>query len=152
VEISIRNNDQGDIIAKVERAKDGPSGVEIYSRLEPVDTGRVDRNGKPITSVIVVPLDAANIPAKPQKKTRSKALDLVMKIITDFATEKARPFADGPEVPCANTEAVRIEFHKRWVGEPDAKRQAWGRAINSHRNIGQRDGKCWIIISATNRP
>lgn len=75
----------------------------------------------------------------------SKSLDLVMKIIADFATEKARPFADGPEVACADTEAVRLEFHKRWAGDADAKRQAWARAIHSHQHVGQRDGKCWII-------
>lgn len=145
VEVSIRNNDRGDIIAKIEAAKDGPSGIEIHSFLHPVDTGRFDKNGKPIISMVVLPVEGASIAAKPRKQIKSKSLNLAVKIITDFATEPSQPFSDGPVIQCADTEAVRTEFYRQWVGDQDAKKHAWNRAINTKEVIGQRDGKCWTI-------
>lgn len=70
---------------------------------------------------------------------------LVIDIIREKATETVRPFNDNLQVKATSIEAVRTEFYRRYVAEPAAKRQAFHRAINDRKFIGQRDGKCWLV-------
>lgn len=74
----------GNIITKLEWAKDGPEGDEMYSKLETMDVG-IDEDGETITSCVIVPVEK-----EPSEKRKFKvggqakiALDLLGKAITD---------------------------------------------------------------------
>ena len=84
-QIAVKRDVSGAIVAKLEWAKDGPEGDEIFSRLEPVEVG-TDEDGETITSCILVP-------AEKETKTGTKrdnltgqakvALDLLERAIVD---------------------------------------------------------------------
>lgn len=58
VEISVRNDANGVVIASVESAEDMADGLKIYSRLDPVALG-VDQDGDQQYSCVAMPLDDA---------------------------------------------------------------------------------------------
>lgn len=55
VQISVKSDDAGDIVATVDFAKDSQSGLQILSRLQAVDVGK-DEDGDEMTSCVVVPV------------------------------------------------------------------------------------------------
>jgi hypothetical protein len=55
VQIAVKRDEADNIVATVEFAKDGPSGLEIVSRLVPADIGQ-DEDGDVITSCVVEPV------------------------------------------------------------------------------------------------
>ncbi len=83
VQIAVKRDDAGTITAKVERAKDGPEGDEICSRLEAMEVG-VDEDGTPITSCVIVPADKeAGTPQRKVSGQAKVALDLLGRAIVD---------------------------------------------------------------------
>jgi hypothetical protein len=71
VQIAVRKSDDGVVSINVERAKDIEEGAEIHSRLEVVEVG-TDPDGDPITSLIVVPTDAAPVVSRGPKLTKNQ--------------------------------------------------------------------------------
>jgi hypothetical protein len=61
-QIAIKRDSSDNIIATLEWMKDGPEGKVLVSRLESVDLG-VDADGDPMTSCVIVPVDATPKPA-----------------------------------------------------------------------------------------
>ena len=57
VQLAIKRDAAGNILVTVEHMKDGPEGDVVASRLEKVELG-TDEDGDPITSCVVVPVDA----------------------------------------------------------------------------------------------
>ncbi len=125
--------------ATVTKANDSEQGEQVAFTLKSVTIGP-----EGTTAPVVVPVEnAPKATAKP-KKTASKAITLTVDIINEVAHATLRPFNDNLTVRAANIETVREEFYRRYVAEPDAKRQAWHRAINDRTFVGHRDGKCWL--------
>jgi hypothetical protein len=129
--------------ATVTKANDSEEGEQVTFTLASV-TINLDED---TTAPVVVPVtDAPAAKPKAAKSIRAST-KLAIDIIREFAHESVRPWNDGPQVQAANVEAVRIEFDRRYVGEPATKRQAWRRAMNDRQFIAQRDGKCWLVMS-----
>ena len=57
-QIAVKRDHTGTICTTLEWMKDGPEGVEVYSRLEPVEVG-ADDDGDVISSCVVVEADPA---------------------------------------------------------------------------------------------
>jgi AAA domain len=67
-QIAVKRDASDNIVATLQWMKDGPEGAVIVSRLESVELG-TDADGDPITSCIVVPVDA-----QPNKSTNEPKL------------------------------------------------------------------------------
>jgi hypothetical protein len=153
VEISIRHNDQGDIIARVERAKDGPSGIEVYSRLLPVDTGKADKNGKPIISMVVVPSDT--IPTKTGVSTAktTPAAEVALQALIEAVSEMGQPAPASNHIP-QSVKVVTVADWRRYAyqagistGGERARQKAFERAsewLNGKKRVGVWNEFVWI--------
>jgi hypothetical protein len=71
VQLAVKKDDDGIVVVTVERAKDLEEGAEIYSRLEPETVG-IDPDGDEITSLVVVPTEAAPITSRGPKLTKNQ--------------------------------------------------------------------------------
>jgi hypothetical protein len=71
VQLAVKKSDDGIVTVTVERAKDLEEGAEIYSRLESVVVG-VDPDGDELTSLVVVPTEAAPIASSGPKLTKNQ--------------------------------------------------------------------------------
>lgn len=60
VQLAVKKSEDGVVTVTLERAKDLEEGAEIFSKLEQVEVG-IDPDGDPITSLVVVPSEAAPI-------------------------------------------------------------------------------------------
>jgi DNA polymerase len=69
-QISVKRDELGNILVKVELMKDGEEGTELASRLEVVEVG-INDEGDPITSCVIVPVDMPEASA-PKRKLSSK--------------------------------------------------------------------------------
>lgn len=83
-EIAVTRDAASNIIATVERMKDGPEGAEIASRLDQMEVG-TDEDGEAITSCIVVPVEGeiAKAPGKPPSPKQRLALDCLSDLAMD---------------------------------------------------------------------
>jgi hypothetical protein len=126
VQISIKRDADGNIIAEVEYAKDMPQGAIIGSRLNVVELGE-DQDGDQMTSCVVVP---AQVIAQPEPTRRAETK--VIKTFRDALTEALdshgvtiRVRGDGPQVRAVDVQKVREEFGRRHAtGESDQKKRA----------------------------
>jgi hypothetical protein len=126
--------------ATVTKANDSEEGEQVTFTLASVT---INPNEGTTAPVVVSVTDAPAAKPKAAKSIRAStklAIDIIQ-----FAHETIRPWNDNLQVQAANVEAVRIEFDRRYVGEPAAKRQAWRRAMNDRQFIAHRDGKCWPV-------
>jgi hypothetical protein len=139
-QIAVTRDGDNNIVATVERMKDGPEGAVVASRLEQVDID-VDEDGEPITSCIVVPADAA---APRRSKVRVPgsakiALDLLQRAIAD----SPEPAPASNHIPPGSV-TTTVSLWRRYCyegtitesDERDAKRQAFNRASKSLQSLG----------------
>jgi AAA domain len=92
VQISVQRDKSGNVVAKVECAKDIPDGTVIVSRLEVVELG-LDQDGDQITSCVIVPTDEAPSATTRRKLTNKQKLamealtECVLKCVTQSGIE-----------------------------------------------------------------
>jgi hypothetical protein len=120
-QIAVKRDADSQVVVKVDYMKDGPEGDDIFSRLEVVEVG-TDQDGDPITSCIIVPVDAgATTTQKPligQTKTAHEALIAVVDKRQIFV-ETRHQTGHLPDVP---VDAWRDEFYARQIDGRDTKR------------------------------
>jgi hypothetical protein len=126
VQISVKKDADGNIIATVEFAKDMVEGTVVGSRLEVVSLG-ADQDGDPITSCAVVPVQVSTAP-EPKKKPKETKIVRTFRVAfaeaLDNFGETIRVCGDGPEVKAVNLQKVREEFKRRYItGESDPEKQ-----------------------------
>ncbi|RBP18158.1 AAA domain-containing protein [Roseiarcus fermentans] len=133
VQISVKRDAAGNIVATVEYAKDGETGLVIVSRLKPVVVGTDEDDGEPITSCVVEPVEEATAgdEQRPQTRAWPKSLAIFERAL-DFALcstpETIYPYPNGPAVRGVKREFVRHEFLKTYPADsPKAKGVAFGR-------------------------
>jgi hypothetical protein len=142
--IAVKRDAADNIVSTVEDTKDGVKGLEIVSRLVPVELGP-DDDGDEMTSCVIEPVEGS----APKREKWPKAL-VIFKRTFDAAPgsvgRKMFPFADGPEVLAVTREAVRAEFMKAYPADnPKAKaeafrrceRDALARGLMASRSLGQ---------------
>jgi hypothetical protein len=120
VQIAVRRDADGNVIAELELAKDGETGLVFVSRLEKIEIGR-DEDGDPVTSCVVWEVTGATAKVaakKPGKGRRSDDVEKVKRALMDAyerladAVEKTPGF-DGQPVLKVKIRAIRDEVRSR---------------------------------------
>jgi hypothetical protein len=139
VQIAVRRDDDNNVVAVLELAKDSEVGTTFLSRLKPVPIF-TDQDGDPVTSCVIEEVDEeADEPASGGKaKKWPKHLTVFKRALleaVDSAGKMSRPLPDMPEVKVVDREAVRTVFHKLYVPASDGgKRKDGGDNITKARN------------------
>jgi hypothetical protein len=135
VQIAVRRDDDDNVVAELELAKDGETGLVFVSRLETFEIGR-DADGDPVTSCVVREIKDAGAKTsakKPAKGKRSDDVEKVKRAIKDAyerladAVEKTPGF-DGKPVLKVKVDALRDEVKSRGFLETDEKGALTGNA------------------------
>src|SRR5262249_15592992 len=98
VQIAVKRDTAGHIIAEVEAMKDGAEGAIFTSALKLVEVGTTDK-GKPITSCAIIPVEG-EAAAKVKGPRLPAAAKLQLEQLQD-------PIADTGEVPPASNNIPR---------------------------------------------
>jgi AAA domain len=136
-QLAVKRDATNNILVEVELMKDGAQGDIIASRLEVVTVG-ADVDGDPITSCIVVELDAAAAQRASRSGQRgwpNGSLRFVRNAINAALIDHGISHTvrgDGPQVRAVPVSAARAEHKRAYVsnGDGDAaanERQAWRR-------------------------
>jgi len=154
VQIAVKKDGAGNVIATVELAKDMAEGATFASRLEVVELG-IDQDGDPITSCAVMPVDDI-IVAKPMQKGQSmtKAAKIAHKALKLAITAHGVVPPADDHIP-AFTKTVTIEEWREHAyklgistGEDRAQRKAFQTATTSligGGHAGVWDGQAWPL-------
>jgi hypothetical protein len=164
VQIAVKRDLANNVITTVEWAKDGPTSLEIVSRLVEVNLG-VDEDGDPITSLAIEEVEgertriAANKPGKGHR--RSEEVDKISRALADayhrLADGLARvPGFDNKPVLKVEVDKLREEVRSRGFLETDddgaitgAARKHFQRAktdLIMSNFFAEKDGKLWQIV------
>jgi len=119
VQISVKRDASDNIVATVENAKDGAVGLEIVSRLVPVEIG-VDDDSDPVLSCVIEPVDglAATTTPGPKKSAARSEID-VLKVELLAAYDRladglpTSPGFDGAAVRKLSVDKLRDELKSR---------------------------------------
>jgi AAA domain-containing protein len=123
IQIAVRRDADDNIVAELELAKDGETGLTFLSRLKVVEIG-FDQDGDPITSCIIEPVEASEAVTAGARKAWSKSLVIFKRALDSAlcdAGKLTRPRGDMPEVRAVDQEAVRTEFHRLYLTRGDEK-------------------------------
>ena len=150
-QLAVKRDGAGNIEVKVERMKDGPEGGVIYSRLEAVEVG-VDEDGEPITSCVVIPVDASAARPTATRKLSDRqrlALDALSNCILDRGEPSPETFKLHGNIKVVKVLDWREEMFARGVLDGQAKnpREDFRRvkaALQARHLIGERDGSVWL--------
>jgi hypothetical protein len=155
-QLAVKRDSAGNVVVTVEWMKDGPEGETIVSRLEPVEVG-IDRDGDPITSCIITPVDGAA--ARPSiNRKLSPRQQLALEILANCAADRGTPPPESFGLPAGllaiEVNEWRDELYSRGVLDPDAKspREEFRRVKNSlqaRKLIAERDGLLWRAVIDT---
>ena len=149
-QLAVNRNTSGLVTVTVEWMKDGPEGDQINSRLEAVEVG-TDDDGDPITSCVVVPVEAqSQAPNKPLTGHTKTAYDALIAVIDQRQTPSESD--DSEHVPMnVPVDVWREEFYARQIDGRDMKRdtlkkrfQRAAETLQASGKAGFRDGEAWI--------
>jgi len=127
-QIAIRRDDSGLITATVEWLKDGAEGAQVQSRLAVVELD-IDEDGEPITSCVIEPTEDGGPAAKPKKRKRPiavdvlRALDFLRDAIADEGMLVNKP--GMPKVRATTIELWRARLRQRGLYDGDDKDRQW---------------------------
>jgi len=134
-QIAVTRDTSDNIIATVERMKDGPEGDTIASRLEQVEVG-IDEDGDLITSCIVVPVEGkAAIPSR-KALTLPKSAKIALQAIQEAVEEAGESPTASNHIP-GSVRVVTVDMwrqyaYQRGISAADAgeraRQQAFKRA------------------------
>jgi AAA domain len=120
VQIAVSRDAEDNVVAELELAKDGETGLVFVSRLENMEIGR-DRDGDPIASCVVREVNSNASTAAKKPGSKSKRTDEAAKLKRAIAdayerladvVEKVPGFGDQP-VKKVSIEAIRDEVKSR---------------------------------------
>jgi hypothetical protein len=125
-QIAVTRDANDNIIAHVERMKDGPEGATIVSRLEQIDVG-LDEDGEPVTSCIVIPVEGKPVPDT-RPKTLPKSAKIALRALEEALAEAGEPAPASNHIP-PDTRVVSLDLwrqyaYRRGVSAADAKPRA----------------------------
>ncbi len=154
-QLSVARDTAENIVVTVECAKDGPQGDTVVSRLEAVEVG-IDDDGEPITSCVVVPVEASVQPA-PKQRLRSKAAQIALHALVETINEVGEPAPASGRIP-ANARVTTIQrwrenAYRRGIStseEPRARQTAFKRAseqLIGEGRVGVWDDYSWNTLS-----
>jgi AAA domain/Bifunctional DNA primase/polymerase, N-terminal len=146
---AVRDSEHGDLVTvEVQAMRDGPEGARVVGRRKVVEVG-VDRNGRPITTVVIEHVDddggdtptIKRVPWPASLKVFYRAL---LEALLGFGFDHR--ITDGPTVKAVDVEYVSEIFCKTYVvkSEPDstprevrkARANAFSRALDKAQRLG----------------
>jgi hypothetical protein len=147
VQISVKRDAGGDIVAEVEFMKDGPEGEQITSRLQVVELG-LDEDGEMITSCVIVPADGAVSKKTNQRKKPTGAAKTALEALHYAINECGEVPPASNHIP-ANVKCVKVEQWRTYAyrigvctsDEADSKLKAFQRA--SEKLIAEKHVSMW---------
>jgi len=148
--IEVKRDEGGEIATvRVIEARDIESGAAFPFRLEVVDLGK-NRRGKPITSCVAIPADAAEVEPRGPKVTGAAEIARTA-LANRLATEGQPVSLDGipSNLPTVSVEAWRQEANRCGIstGGDEAQRKAFQRATEKLCGMKLaciRDGLAWM--------
>jgi hypothetical protein len=151
-QIAVTRNAANNIVATVERMKDGPEGAVIASRLENLDVG-TDDDDDPQTSCVIIPVEGAVPEARERQKKLSDAAKIALRALVKAINEGGEPAPASNHIPLG----MRVVSEKVWRdyayksgisdGEERAKQTAFKRAsqqLLSNNYVGTWNGLVWL--------
>lgn len=152
-QIAVRRDAGRNVVAEVEAMKDGAEGACFTSALKVVEVG-TDKDGKPITSCVIVPVEGAAAGASKAKAPKLSpaaklALDQLGALVASGASE-APPASNHIPANVRVCSAVlwRENFYKAHIGDKlDTKQKAFVRAVERLQElhlIGLWSDKAWL--------
>jgi hypothetical protein len=150
-QIAVKKDASGNIVATVEYMKDGAEGEIIASALEILEVG-ADEDGDPITSCVIRPADGHAPDAMTDKLSPSnrRALELLTDAVArEGVSPPVNEFIPTGKI-CVTVETWRRHCYERDISvseEPDAKRQAFNRAVKallSRGAVGKWQDFVWV--------
>ena len=147
VQIAVRKDGAGVVIATVELAKDMAEGATFASRLEVVNLG-LDQDGDPITSCVIMPAEGVTaIKPPPKGHSMSKAAKTALRALQQAIDELGAIPPASNHIP-AKTKTVTIDQWRQYAyrlgistGEERAQQKAFQRA--SENLIGGEHAAVW---------
>ncbi len=152
VQIAVKREVSGAIVATLEWAKDGPEGDEICSRLEAMEVG-VDEDGEPIISCVIVPADKGAVAPQHIKLTDQAkiALDHLKKAVEEAGEPPPASNHIGGQNRVVPLSLWRGYCQSGGLSEGDNEetfKKAWKRSKDRLLSIGIIkiwDGLAWIV-------
>jgi hypothetical protein len=116
------------VTMEIEYMRDGPEGTIVTGEAKSIEVG-VDSNGKPLTSLVIVPIDKP--PEVPRRKDWPRSLAVFRDALSEAILAHGQDFQvnGGPKVKAVAVEYVREVFYKIYVAEGDDPEQARRRAF-----------------------
>ncbi|MGJ0505313.1 MAG: AAA family ATPase [Methylocystis sp.] len=137
-QIAVKRDAADNIVATLELSKDGPVGLEIVSRLVPVDIG-VDEDGDAITSCVIEAVEAPTVAKVAGPSARlPKGAQIALRALREALDECGVVPPASNHIP-RNTEAVTVNQWRTYAyrmgvstsDEDRARRQAFHRATEA---------------------
>jgi hypothetical protein len=128
-QIEISRDKDGIITATVEHAKDFEAGAVFASKLESVELGN-DEDGDPITSCIIVPIDAADVGPKLSKHAelgQETLRKLLASIVDSIPAPEDAYLAPGTRI-CRNERWRQQFYDSHWSDRQDTRKKSFQRA------------------------
>jgi hypothetical protein len=136
-QLAVKRDGAGNIFVTVEFMKDGNEGASIASRLESVEVG-ADEDGEPITSCVVVEIDASCAKAPKRGKSLSKGAQIALKAL-QMAVTKGGEVPPASNVIPSNVRTVSLSLWREYAygmgisgsDDPRAKQAAFKRGAEA---------------------
>jgi hypothetical protein len=149
VQIVVTRDAADNVVAEVELSKDGPSGEQFVSKLEPIDVG-INDDGEMETTCLVIPVDAKPVPLMKKERGPSDQAKLVRTALAEAILAHG---VENPVIPAGlkgvDIEEWREECYRRGIGGPeqDSMKKAFQRqrdALAARGIIGACDKWVWL--------
>jgi hypothetical protein len=109
VQIGVRRDTAGNVVAELELAKDGEVGLAFVSRLEPVELGR-DKEDDPVTSCVIEAVEGSEAKVATRPRRLSKGAQIALRALLDAIGEFGEIPPASNHIP-ANVRTVSLQ---RW--------------------------------------
>ena len=152
VQIAVKRDTAGNILAQVEAMKDGAEGASFASSLKVVEVG-IDDEGKPLTSCVIEPVEAAPASAKSSRKPSDRQV-LALRALTEVTLSQGR---DPPPEYCLpadikvvaaeawREEMLRCNALDRKAANPWARFGELRNGLAARNLIGSKDDFVWAV-------
>jgi hypothetical protein len=159
-QLKVERTVTGEVIVTVEWAKDFAEGTEVVSRLEVVELG-TDRDGDPITSMIVVPAEGSSPSARKAGKLsvrQRRAKDALAEAVLAHGVDLPSSYRLPSSLKGITSDQWREELYRRKVIDEQTTKNPRARfgevrdQLADKRLIGVRDDWVWLAVGQQARP
>jgi hypothetical protein len=153
-QLKVERTVTGEVIVTVEWAKDFAEGTEVVSRLEVVELG-TDRDGDPITSMIVVPAEGSSPSARKAGKLsvrQRRAKDALAEAVLAHGVDLPSSYRLPSSLKGITSDQWREELYRRKVIDEQTTKNPRARfgevrdQLADKRLIGVRDDWVWLAV------